>query len=393
MNAVVMCSAYDIRQLNETKKYTLIATDLINNLLVNANLSAGAVKLWQYLYSKATFNNDLKFSISYQGLSDIFQKSLRTIQRYVVNLKENGYVFIEENFNSSGQQANTFYLRFPQSEIASFRTSKDRKPSPTQPETKVMDSDRPHCTIVEKNEPVLKTAVSNESSSGTEYMNPKTKNVIPRGDISDIHNTNILTINKNNNPVVVLSFDETITNLAESSLELEKQRFEKLTHQRDDAYQVWLEARQKKELPDVINKTWHYFGELDTAVHLAKLKLEDLQKTVARQTQKAAEITTYQINPRFMLERAGDRVLSEFTYKRLVRELDSLGFQRQQKNQLINEIVFEIRFGSLTKSNKTGEELSLDNAMNISLKLVKEQRWGTPVLLKQAVATRFSKAG
>lgn len=376
MNTITMCSAYDIRQLNETKKYTLVATDLINTLLLDTKLTAGAVKLWQYLYSKAIFNKDLKFSICYQSLSIVFKKSLRTIQRYVANLKENGYVLVEENFNGSGQLANTFHLRFPQHEIDSMLTSKDRYKAITsykQPASEVS------CKKIE-NQPV---AVNDSSTEGN--TREEVKNVIPRGDITGIHNTNVLTINKYNNNVVVPSDENNSSSTIDPSI-LQKQRLGNLLQQRSLAYQNWLQTTQMKAPSDKIYAAWNHYGELDTAVHLAQLKLETTQKTTMLQSQKNAEAEKYQTNPRWVQDQIGSRTLSEFSYKRLVRELQSQGFQGQQLTQLTNEIVFEIRFGSLIKSKQTDEELSLDNAINIALKLVKERRWSTPTLLKRELA-------
>jgi hypothetical protein len=51
---------------------------------------------------------------------------------------------------------------------------------------------------------------------------------------------------------------------------------------------------------------------------------------------------------------------------------------------LINEIVFEIRFGSLVKSQDKKDPLDIEMAVNIALKLVREGRWSTPSMLKKS---------
>ncbi len=52
-------------------------------------------------------------------------------------------------------------------------------------------------------------------------------------------------------------------------------------------------------------------------------------------------------NPIFMQSKEGERVLPLFVFKRLVKSLKSYGYCDNMLHILTNEIVFEVRFGSL----------------------------------------------
>lgn len=124
-------------------------------------------------------------------------------------------------------------------------------------------------------------------------------------------------------------------------------------------------------------------AKLEAQLHLARIALERSHKEI-QDTQSEMETTHKVINDSsFMLSKAGDRPLSQLTFKRLVKSLCCYGYKGNALNGLTNEIVFEIRFGSLMKCNRTKDALSIDNAVNIALKLVREKRWTTPVLFKK----------
>ena len=77
------------------------------------------------------------------------------------------------------------------------------------------------------------------------------------------------------------------------------------------------------------------------------------------------------------------KTLNPFSSKRLVKGLYALGYRNSDLAEITNEIQFEILCGSLIKSNITGEPLSVDHAINVALKLVREQRWSKPLVNKK----------
>src|SRR5579872_5454816 len=122
----LVSQAETIRKLNETKQYTLMATALLEKVLTDSNLTSAAAKLWEYLYTKAIMSENLSVRIKYKDLAEIFDRSERSMKRYVDNLKNNGYLHVESNFHYHGQRANTFFLRIPDAILKSLEQSKDR---------------------------------------------------------------------------------------------------------------------------------------------------------------------------------------------------------------------------------------------------------------------------
>jgi hypothetical protein len=181
-------------------------------------------------------------------------------------------------------------------------------------------------------------------------------------------------IKNNNNSVVVSVTEKKATD--QTILQQQIQELEQLL------------AAETKELDklkdhnlryDQIKKTRTIAGQL----HVATLALEQRKK----QIQAAAETKQNQMkinsDTQLMFQKSGDRPVSPFTFKRLVESLKSYGYSDNTLNCLTNEIIFEARFGSLANCNKSKSPLSLDNAINIGLKLVREKRWSTPALLQK----------
>lgn len=383
INEISTCSASDIRLLNETKKYTLVATDLITALLVDPKLTSGAAKLWQFLYSRATYHKELKVCFSYLYLANTFGKSLRTIQRYVSNLKDRGYITIKENFNPSGQQANTIYIRFPKNEITEIQTRKNRSKISSQADQFNIEEKTPQFKINTPKPVVdlnIDSCVTNEES------------VTPRDDKIGLHNTNSLTKIKNNNNVVdfysnknTLSLDNNQNHATDEITKKQTELVIELENKLMQAQKDWLTTKENKETPLKIEAAWTNLTNLETACHIAKCKLEVLVKTLHLEDTQSIESKKYATEPMLMFNYPGARKLPEFSYKRLEKGLESVNITSSQKNQYLNEIIFEIRFGSLVKSNQTNLDLSIDNAINIALKLIRERRWGKPSKLhKQA---------
>ena len=122
------CSSDDIFRLNETKEYVLLSQNILELVLTDTRLTAQTAKLWQLLYSKAKFNNDLGFTISYSYLAKILNKSIRTIARYIANLEECGYLQIQPNFGTNGSRLeNTLFVRIPEMTLNTLNATKDRK--------------------------------------------------------------------------------------------------------------------------------------------------------------------------------------------------------------------------------------------------------------------------
>jgi hypothetical protein len=214
---------------------------------------------------------------------------------------------------------------------------------------------------------------------------------------SDKTVTDIININRNNNnkgPVVVsdnslqYSTDHMeFQNQDRTSLTIEQQ-IDQLKREQENLKILDREEGQKLlEMTDDYAGTYkhlRYLGAIRSKIQLLQIELEKLEKQVVSNHVKYTQEEMFKGQIDHMLKKPGGIAISLFTFKRLLKILESLGYNGTQLSWLVNEIIFEVKFGNL-KRNKTGEPLSADHAINIALKLVREKRWATPVLFKKTI--------
>lgn len=364
--ATIACNAQEIFELNETKEYTLTCTYLLETVLTDQNLCAHSAKLWQILFNKSRFNEELDVCVSYKQLSSILNKSVRTIQRYVNNLVTMGYLIVGNNFRENGRQSfNTFFVRFPKESIVQAKNRKNRI-IPTVDKTQETGN--------------IHVAISNKEV----IHNPH--DIVDRGegdnigspiDIIDQANT----INKNN---LVVSIDQIVDEKRED--------YEAANHIDDEIHRYEVSLTKAKIELDLITKTWltekdhnlkYSLGLKVGKIEGEMLHFQDRIKSLKLKKEQCSthnkQQTKLMDDMNYIQDKAGKRVISSFCFQRLAKGLEMLGYNGKAKNFLINEIVFEARFGSLVKCNKSKLENSLEKSVNIALKLVKEGRWSRPV--------------
>lgn len=399
------CLPQELTEVNKSKEYTLISTHLLESVLTDTRLNAQTTKLWQILFNYARFNPDFAVKISYACLAKKLGKSARTISRYVELLQDTGYLIVKHNFdNKGGQRPSTLSVRVPENTIEHTKKKKDRHnknnfnnngTSITEDSgADLIDAEEPllfsndlhvPCRTNQRNAHMERTnqslpsnaadrSQSHEKDWGLTSSTPEVKNGRGSHDINVLHKDNNKNkdIYKNNNNTVVpfLQNKERTASLQQEIKLLEQQLAEgnkQLTHIKDHS-----------QLYDQIKKN----SRIEAALHLSRIALEKMYRALEENTKQQKSALDLTTNPVFMLNKVGERILPIFTFKRLVHSLKGYGYNGNTLNVMINEIVFEARFGTLTKCSKTKKPISLDNAINIGLKLVREKRWGTPGLLK-----------
>lgn len=363
------CSAEDILSLNNEKEFTLIATKLQEQLLNEANLNDGAKKCWLYMYNLSRFNSNLEVTISYTELSKKLSRTRRTIIRYINALEKFGYLNKIDNYDDQhNAKPNTFYVRAPKDIIETIIHYKDRKKS-NQLKTKVCDKDNTSLDFKEK--------PSAENLSGVTSATPDPSDKV----VTEIKNNNI--INNNNN--VVVNFNHKISNeinlsclednppIRNELIDLDKQ-----IHALKE-----LEVIESKKLKEYQGNTILIHSQLNKIGSLVN-QINELEQTkqnlVADSKTKAKREIPNELSqkPDFYLNKIGEVSIAQKTYQRVLNRLKSMGYEKESLNQLTNEIIYEVRFGSLTRSYKTEQEFRGEHAVNVALKLVREGRWSTP---------------
>jgi len=401
------CRAEDIININHQKEYTLIATDLLESVLTDTQLNAQTVKLWQILFNKARYNAKLEIKISYLFLGNKMGKSTRTIARYVDCLQKSGYLIVKHNFdNNGGQRPSTLSVRVPTSLIDHAKKRKDKTKKNTLCNNKIfisktindkvdvynatevsvsaaIDSSKVLCETL-KNRFIKESPEHHNQSAPHQEESNKNDNNGRGGDDRSVlqKNNNKKDINNNNIPsVVIISEDNEQTTkriaLQEEVTLLENQIAEKNRH---------IANIQNHDLRyDKIREC----AALEGMLNIQQIALERLNREWIEKTKHNTVAIKLDNDANLIQNKMGERPLSQLTFKRLVKFLKAYGYHGSELNCLINEIVFEVRFGSLIRCNKTQKHLDIDNAINIALKLVRENRWSTPVLLKKFALNNF----
>lgn len=351
-----ICLASDIFALNASKEYTLTATYLLESILKNSALCGHAAKLWQILFNKGRFNKDLSVQISYKELGESLNKSPRTIIRYVKSLEECGYLIVNKRFyKNGGRTTNLLKIRAPlaviknaqkqknrlstqpQSEIT-FQTNAAKLPFLTRPPHDKCDTEGYDTFVITNNN--IKTDNNNNSSS---HENPSHDSVVVSAQISTISN------------------DSTVTQLSE--------HLKCLKNKTDTLQQAWLsESDNSKKAQKFLQ-----LREMEAAIESLQIHLEQQQQIVNRVT-NSTEPNQLMDNNRFCPNRIShQRAITSTQALKIRQALAKIGIEGSYGTRLTNEIIYEARFGSLARNNITHTENSLERAINIALKLVREK--------------------
>jgi hypothetical protein len=169
----------------------------------------------------------------------------------------------------------------------------------------------------------------------------------------------------------------------EHERELEKLRQEKEALEN-------LDVEEGKKLNDIGEdhqkryKYMQYLGHIrgkisDKEREIAK-KEQDMRNLKAKHAKEASIIG--QID--HVLNKPGDRAVEPHLFSKICRTL-AMKHKGQELIKHVNEVVHEVRFGTLSKKSLKGKDLTVEHAVNIALKLVKENRWQTPTAFVEAI--------
>lgn len=405
-----ICTAADILHLNKTKEFTLTATCLLEALLTDPQLLAESSKLWQILFNRARFNENLEVKISYRELASILGKSIRSICRYITDLVQHNYLSIQNNYLvNDGQTVNSIFVRFPKKAVATALQNKDRLKSDVPSDTTELNTNLASDThgsqvklksynknkhgVLPNAVRIVAAAINRISSSTDKVDNGLADNFVVANNSIDYEYKITNNTGLGVKPIVVdinsNKSEQTSTTNAQSTtpenqlaslqqqLNTKKQELMLLKQSLETLQQRLSSTTDSITRFDLMRK----FTEYDALVHVETHTIERLEKTLVIHEQRFSYSKELHSNSDYINQQLGNRKLSAFTLKRLQHELQENGYYAEQQTLLMNEIVHEVRFGSLVQSNKTQQQLPIEHAVNIALKLVREKRWVTPAAL------------
>lgn len=379
-------------------------------------LSAGAYKTWDFLRDLSAFDiKNYSIKISQEYLASELDCSLKTISRHISEIKKAGFLTIKHNIKQDKtNEPSTYYINFPESVFVLAELENNRTSIVNEDSSIISEKDAAiktnilHTNIKEnkcytitqeplsfsiKNSNIL---IRNSAPSSTllDSCTPKDKNVqcLTVKNDSLINNIKI----NNNNIVVDLSLyeQENNKNFQQKISDLEL----RLDNCKNDKTAIQLQLKKFKSIYSLDD----HLKSLKDAIknpNKKTLVINSEIQNLNNQLQKNSEVEEYlkvqlkllesklqsykkfeevKQNPNFINHVNGDR---QFTTKELNSMLDKLksyGLSGKQLNSIANEIVFESRFGSLTKCPSKKEFNSIKKCINIGCKLVREGQWSTP---------------
>lgn len=337
--ATSVCTAEDIFQLNKTKEYTLTATLLLEHLLVDNRLVGHSAKLWQILFNKSRFREDLSVRLSCAYLAELMGKSIKTIRRYLHNLEKFGYLEVKHHFlNSGGQSTSTYFVRFPKETVSKLKTETDRQKNPNE--------------LDKTDQPPLDTNDQRNSINSC-YINNKP--VVDKNEKEKSEQTN--------SPPILPSVESNTSSSEVNNLNTQLQEA-----------QTELNNLHQQEKDDNFYSKIRKQSEKITAIEQA---IEKSQHDQSKPSKKVELKQSSYTNP------SGERALTTFQLNRLKKELVKYANQDKTLDVLLNEVCYSVRFGSLRKGLGSSQLLAINHAINIALKLLREGRWETPAEFKQ----------
>jgi hypothetical protein len=399
---ITKCCTNEIHRFNDEKEYVLLAADILNAVITDERLSLASAKLWQFLYTKARFDKELIVQVEQKYLASCFKKHVRTIARYITELEDFGYIRITPNYGKHGSRiANTYQLSIPESLKASVNLKPNRKKvmlnesrrgvtppdkiAVVPPDKIVMpnninkDNTNNNITVVEFFEKENSETGENQSSQ------PLCSNELKTKEIFHIEQNSKIIANELMDDEQVLPLDKKEIDLINKKITVLQNNLEKANSNIQIAKQNFLTCKEKDEKCKLLRELTEHEGYKHSfQIHLNTLtrQLHDINRSHLQSKQLCQDYE-------FMLNVNGKRAFSSFEVHRLKKGLLPF-FSETQLPKILNEITYAIRFGELEKRQGTQTHLSIQHAISIALKLVREGRWQTPFGLSEFIQTHWA---
>jgi hypothetical protein len=412
-SVVPSCQAQEIHWVNQNKEYTATSTYLLETVITDTRLSGRAAQLWQMLFSKARFDNNLSIRVSVAYLSQQMNRSIRQIQRYINSLLEHGYLIIESNHRASGAQlTNTYLVRFPEQHMEAAKAQASRAPRYQRPDQAELSEWENLLTREEGGELESWANPTKVKRSKKEQVSRRA-DVTPGDDINVIHNntSNILNIKNNitNNKQTQKKEKAVVDFSSDKDKARESTQSELKVANKQHSKETSLLQTQLDKLKKRINKTYQDFHQPHKTASsqsfydkLKELNVQESGLTLAL-TRLERKDNDRRLQQRldgallgkgnFVQSQEGNRAITGGEFRNLKRQLLELSKQREGLHvpRMLNEITYAVRFGHLTVRRSDQKPMSIRHGFNIALKLLREGAWETPVGLEHWIEDKIQK--
>lgn len=398
-----------INFLTKNKRYVApIAFQL--KLSARKLLSAGAFKTWDFLRDLAAFDlKNYSIKISQESLANELDCSLKTINRHIAEIKTAGFLTVKHNIkHDNANEPSTYYINFPEPVFALTELENNRVSTIHENSHVIAKEEKAEITTIsciKENTVVINDKISKNNSvrsSSTTALKPQDNNV----HYPPVKNDALINNKKtnNNNIVVDISLSEKDNQQLEQTVSEIKHKLSDCKNKKEAIHNQLMKSKPSfsldthlKTLKDVINKPKDQLYIIDNERQMLNKQLQNMSeleqqlehqlKSIEAELESHKKVESIKQNPNFINHVQGDRQFTSQELNSMLGKLQSYGLTGKRLNSLANEIVFESRFGSLTRSTCNKEFNTIKKCINIGCKLVREGQWSTPKGLFQLQAT------
>jgi DNA-binding Lrp family transcriptional regulator len=368
-----------IQKIWQSKEYRSLPVAVSTHFRQQSPLSDGAVICWQTLFEMAFFNEEWSVQISKKDLAIELNKSPATVARLLKELGEGHYISREATKINNVHYASRIFVRLPDSLIKELEQAPDRRkpkintviPLPTQ--AREMSKIKP---VIPNNSKFYVELNDNNEQNSFVKIN---KGPVQKREGGYIKNE---TTNKNNNINNKYILNNNANCASKTKIVVddkkgkeEKENLKMRIKQLGDNIQNFYEYQAKATCPD---ERLSYFQKIRQLGAIQTALEQDLHQLARKKEAKAKHYTLP------YLAASGNRPLAPHQAERLKMEVARLTQDADKQKQTINEIAYAVRFGNLQVSYQSHEAVSVEHALNIALKLLRENRWETPKGMRQA---------
>ena len=319
------CKSIDLLYLNERYEYRVIATSVMDHVLMESDLSDGAKTLWLILYRASALNLNMQVEASITFLVNKTGRSQATLWRQIRELKEGGYLDVKTRRGADKEMLPNIYSpRLPDHIVTMIKaTAKPR-------------------------EVVSHEIAEHEYNETKERLDLKAETIRDYENKYNFPETDIDCANDNEN---------TVLNIVGNASNLRSETF-------SSESVVDVALCSGKSLTDD-------FRNHDSLTYDGvKIEIGEGVKSDTEKTNTPSE-KDYTTTGSVKLHSRDHWKLYPHLRLQVRQKLEQLNLSQAQVKKLLREIDWTLKFGSM-------EWWSVPKAVNVCLKLIREGRWQTP---------------
>lgn len=371
-----MCKINDI---NNTKKYIKLSTTVTKALMHNDVLSRRACSLWFVIYSLSYHRPSKSISIYQHELANHLGVNLRTVSRCVRELVGTGFLNVNPLDKNDIYCINIYECTLPDWLVKEVDEEENVHINTQDVKIDAKNAKNAFSPKDMGGESLLEIGGSQNDGEDTDNSNKQV----------DVHNRvepYKESYSQAEQEVSIAPSEENVVQKDINFINIKTQCMD-CEYLQNEIKE--LERKLEKDMASFHSKptfeTLQVKNRTESELLKVKMEISRLQKGHQESIEQQKRTMIYQeimqqmkIDPKLMTSKVGKREISGGLWWWINKKLHSFGVRSEKMALTINEIIFSVRFGSLSTLKFSTDEMPLMRSINIALKLVKERRWQTP---------------